>query len=94
MNYILIMLAEKSFRRRTDRKSLGETVLSANCYPSALGSKALNVILLALKKALRNKHWHINVLVSELFKSRVKIVLNILPDSVSVRTDHHTALYA
>ena len=94
MNNTLIVLAEKCLRGRTNYKSLGKSVLPAYGYDRALGRKSRNVILFLLKQGFGNKHWHINVLVSELFKSRVKIVLNILPNSVSVRTDHHTALYA
>ena len=94
MNYIFIVIAEKCFRGRTNYKALSELILSTHGNYCALGSKACNVILFLLQKALRDKHRHINVLVTELLEARVKIVLNVLPDSVAVRTDDHTALNA
>jgi hypothetical protein len=94
MNYIFIMLAEKSLGRGTNRKTLGKSVLTAKGYPSALGSKALNVVLLFLKKAFGDKHRHIYIFYACFFKATVKVFLDIFPDAVAVGTDNHTALNA
>ena len=92
MNNIAVMLAEKRFGGGTDAKSFGQNILTADRHPCALGSKALNVILFALKERFGNKHRHINILVTEPLELSVKYVLDILPDGVAVGTDYHAAL--
>ena len=94
LNDILVVLAEKSLGGRTDDKSFGELVLSADGYDRALGSKARNVIGFLLQKRLGDEHRHIYVLVTELLELGVKDALDILPDRVSVGADDHTSLNA
>ena len=94
LNYILKVIAEQSLRGRTDDKTLAELIVTADGNDSALGSKALNVILLLLKQALGNKHRHIYVLVTKLLEAAVKLSLYILPDSVAVGADDHASLNA
>ena len=88
------MLAEKRFRSGSYAKSLFKLFTSAVCYPRALGRKALDMLFFFFKKAFGDKHRHINVFVTRLFKAFVKNALNILPDSIAVRPYNHTALYA
>ena len=88
------MLAEKRLRCRAHAKPVLELFVSAVSYPRNLGSKALNVIFFFLQKALGDKHRHTNILVTQRLETRVKVFLNVLPDSVAIRSDDHTALYA
>ena len=91
---LFIVLAEKCFGCRANGKTLGELFLTADSYPSALGSKALDVVFFLLQKAFGNKHGHVNVLMACFLKASVQVGLNKLPDSVAVGADHHAALYA
>ena len=91
---ILVMLAEERLGGRAHDKALGEMILSADSNYSTFGRKAVDVILLLLEQAFGDKHRHIYVLVSESLESCVEVVLDILPNSVSVGADDHTALNA
>ena len=94
MDYILIVIAEQRLGGRAHAHTLLQLVISAVCYPCYLGSKALNVLLLLIKKRLGNKERHVNILMSRHLKARIKNLLNILPDSVSVGTIDHATLNA
>ena len=94
MDNLLVVFAEKCFRRRTNAKSLLKLFASAVCYPCNLGSKALNVVLFLLEQAFGDKHRHTNVFVSRFLEHTVKNALNILPDSIAVGSYNHTALNA
>ena len=91
---LFIMLTEKSFRCRTDAKTLLKLFLTAYSNPCTFGGKALNMVFFFLQKTFGNKHRHINILVTCFFETAVKVSLNIFPDSISVGADNHTALYA
>ena len=88
-----IVLAEQRFGGRTDCQTLGQLVLTANGDPSALGCKALNVILFLLKQGLGDQHGHVHVLVTRSLKSCVQILLDIFPDRIAVGTDDHAAVH-
>ena len=52
------------------------------------------MVFLLLEKAFRDKHRHVYILHANRFKSAVQFLLDVLPDRVAGRFDHHTALYA
>ena len=92
MDYVRVVLAEESLRSRADAKSVLKLLITAVSYPCNLRSKALNVILFLLEKALRDEHRHTNILVTCSLEHTVEDTLHILPYSVAIRTYYHTAL--
>ena len=64
MDNLLVVFAEKCFRRRTNAKSLLKLFASAVCYPCNLGSKALNVILFLFEETFGDEHRHTNIFMS------------------------------
>ncbi len=93
MNYISIMLAEKSLGSRSDAELFGEFLGSADSDPRAFGRKSLYMILFFLQKALGDKQGHVNILMSRFLKTLVHLLLDKLPYCVAVGTYNHTALY-
>ena len=87
------MLAEQSFRGRTDAEPFLKLFASAVCDPCNLRCKAFNMILLLLEETFGNKHRHTDILVSGILEHSVKNALNVFPDCVAVWTDYHAALY-
>ena len=94
MDYILIVIAEQRLGGRAHAHTLLQLVIPSVCHPCDLRSKALYMLLLLIKKRLGNKERHVNILMSCRLKARIKNLLNILPDSVSVGTIDHAALNA
>ena len=94
LNNVFIMLAKQGFRCRPHDQPLRQRSLSSDCNNGTFRRKALHMILFFLQKAFRDKHRHIDVFVSKLFESFIKIMLDVFPDCVAVRTDHHTSLHA
>ena len=88
------MLTEKSLGCRTNAKPVLELFVSAVSYPRNFRRKAFNVVFFFLQKALGDKHRHADILVTQCLETSVKVFLNVLPDSVAIRSDDHTALYA
>ena len=88
------MLAEESLGGRTNTEPVLKLLISSVSYPCNFRSKALNVILFLLKKAFRNEHRHTNVFVAGFLEHSIKDMLNVLPDSIAVRANYHTALNA
>ena len=93
MDLLGIQVAEQGFRSRTYTKSLLKRLQSSVGYPGYFRGKSLYMILFLLKKAFRNKHGKINILHTGLFKPSVQLMLDIFPDRISCRFDHHTAFY-
>ena len=94
LDLLLIKIAEQSLRGRTHTETLLKRIQSAVSYPCNLRRKALYVILFFLKKRLRNKHRHVNILNACFFESSVQLILDVFPDGIAGRLDHHAALYA
>ena len=88
------MLTEECLGSRTDTKSVLQLLISAVSYPCDFGSEALNMVLFLLEKAFGDEHRHTNILVACSLEHTVKDSLDILPDSIAVGTDDHTALDA
>ena len=91
---ISIVLAEQSLGSRSYAESVLKLLASAVSYPCNFGSKALNVILFLLEKALGDKHRHTNILVTQCLETGIEYLLYVLPDSVAIGSYYHTALYA
>ena len=92
LDLFLVEIAEQSLRSRAHAKSLLKRIKAAMSHPCNLRSKTFYMILLFIKKRLRDKDRHVNVLYTSLFKSAVKLMLDILPDRITCRFDRHTAL--
>lgn len=61
------------------------------CHPCYLRCESLNMILFLLEQALRDEQRHIYVLYTGLFKTAVKLLVDVLPDCVTCRFDDHAA---
>ena len=93
LDLFLIEIAEQGLGSRTYAKTLLKLVKSAMGNPCNFRCKSFYVIFLFVQKGLWNKHWHIYILYACLFKSAVKLFLDVLPDCISCRFDCHTAFY-
>ena len=92
LDLFLVEIAEQSLGSRTYAKSLLKQIKTAMSYPCNLRGKTFYMIFLFIKKRLRDKDRHVNVLYTGFFKSAVKLMLDILPDRITCRFDRHTAL--
>ena len=88
------MVAEKRLGGRADAQALGQLLGAADRDPRALGGKALDVVLFLLQQAFRDEHRHRDVLVAAVLEHPVKLLLNILPNGIAVRTQDEQSLYA
>lgn len=66
---------------------------SSVCHPRNFRCKPFHMILFFLQKTLRNKHRKVYILYTCLLKSAIQFMLDILPDCISCRFDHHTPFY-
>ena len=64
------------------------------CHPRNLGRKALNMVLLHIEQALRDKHRKIYILHSRSLEPLIHLLLDQLPDCVACGLEHHASLYA
>ena len=87
------MLAKQRFRGRAYTQALRQLLLSAVRHPGHLRRKALDMVLFLLEQALGDKHRHLHVLMPQLFKARVKDMLNIFPDRAAVRAYNHASAH-
>ena len=92
LDLFLVEITEQSLGSRTHAKSLLKRIKTAMSHPCNLRGKTFYMIFLFIKKRLRDKDRHINILYTGLFKSAVKLMLDILPDRITCRFDRHTAL--
>ena len=90
-NLFLIEIAEQSLGSRTHAKSLLKRIKTAMSHPCNLRGKTFYMIFLFIKKRLRDKDRHINILYTGLFKTTVKLFLNVLPDRITCRFDDHAS---
>ena len=81
---VLIVLAEQGLAGGVDGVPLLQLFAAAIGHPSALGGKALHVILLLLEQTLRDEGGQIYVLVSQLLELIVQDALDVLPDGIAV----------
>ena len=94
VDILCIKITEQGLRSRTDAHPLLQRLQAAVGHPGHLRGKAFHMILLLLEQTLRDKNGHVYVLNSGRLKPAVQLCLDILPDRVAVRLDHHASLYA
>ena len=94
VDYVGIVVAKQRLGGRSYAEPLLQPLASAVSHPCNLGSKALDMVLLLIKKALGYEHRHTDILMPKLFKPSVQNPLDILPYGVAVGSYYHTALYA
>jgi hypothetical protein len=84
--------ADDRFRGRPDDQLLLEIFRASLRHPRHLWRKAFDVLGFAHDQAFGNEQREVRVDVPGLFESAIEVLLYQLPDGVSVRPDHHTAL--
>ena len=108
MNPVLICIPDNSLRSRTYNQFLLELSCWVNlntalillcaqavvCYHSTLLSKTLNVLGLFREERLWDEQWEVCVLCTSFLKHLVELLLHLLPDSVTIRLNYHTATYS
>ena len=94
VDIVLIKIAEKRLRCGPHAQTLLQFRQTAVRHPGHLRCKTLHVILLFLKKALRDEHGHINIFYARLLEPLVQLLLDQLPDRVAVGFNRHTSLHA
>ena len=91
MNHVFIVLTEQRLRGGADAVPLLQLFAAAHGHPGALRRKALHMVLLLLEQAFRNEHRQVHVLVAGGLEALIHLVLDILPDGVTVgAVDEHT----
>ena len=88
------MIAEKGLGGGTDAQTLAQLLAAADGDPCTLGSEALNMVLFLLKQAFGDKHGHGNIAVTVALEHAVEHLLDIFPNSITVRTQDEAALDA
>ena len=56
--------------------------------------RSMQAIEEALAELKRKLHRHVNILNACFFESSVQLILDVFPDGIAGRLDHHAALYA
>ena len=87
-----VHLADDGLRGRTDDQLFGELLPACVRDDGDLGSKALDVLGLALQIALGDQQGEIGVLMAGRLETLIHLLLNDLPDGVTVGPDDHRAL--
>src|SRR5574344_1827451 len=108
VNPILISIPNDCFRSRSDDEFLLQLGSRVNHnlrtilihlqtvvgdYRALLG-KTLNVFGLLAEKRLGDKQRQIGIDVTSFLKTAIKLSLHLLPDSIAIRLDYHTASYS
>ncbi len=78
-------------RGRTDDERLLELLAPGVGDNRQFRSEPLDVLGLAMDEALRDEEGEVGVLVSRLLDEAIQSLLDLLPDRVPVRPDHHAA---
>ncbi len=86
------MLAEQSLGSGADGILLLQTLHTAVGDPGALGSEALDVVLLLLQQAFGDQQRHVDILHTLLLEFLIHDILDILPDGIAIRTVNEHAL--
>ena len=87
-----IEIRKQRLRRRPHAHALFQLLGAPMCHPGNLRREALDMILLLLEQALRNQARQVDILHSGLLEPAVQLILDVLPDRVSRRLDHHESL--
>ena len=93
MDISLIKIAKQGFRSGPYTHSLCKRGKPAMGHPGHLRRETLHMVLFLLQKAFRNKHRHIYVFHSYSFEPFVQPPLDIFPDCIACRLDHHAPFY-
>ena len=108
INPVLISIPDDGFRSRANNqfffqfsfrvydypttvRSIFQTMV---CYYCTLLCKTFHMFRFTAEERLRNQQRKIGIHVSRFLKHIVQLTLHFLPDSVSVRFDHHTATHS
>ena len=94
LNCLAPDITEQCLRCRTDTESFLKFFQSTMCYPCNFRCKSFDMILFFLKKAFRDHNRKVYILYSCLFETCIQVLLNILPQSISVRKVVHTSFNA
>ena len=85
--------ADDNFRRWTNREALGELFVAAVRHPRNFRRKALHVLRLFEQQAFRNEQREVCVFMPRRFKGRVQVLLQILPQPITVWAKHHATAH-
>ena len=87
-----IEIGKQCFRSRPHTHALLQLLRAAMRHPGNLRRKSLDMILFLLQQALRNQARQVYILNTGLLEPSVQLLLDILPDRVTGRLDHHESL--
>src|SRR5438552_3630858 len=82
-----------AWRGRPDRERLRQLLPSPARDDGDLGGEPLDVLRLLLQEAHRNEEREVGVDVAGRLDAAVQLLLDVLPDGVAVRLDHHAAAH-
>ena len=81
---VFIVFTKQGLRGGPDTIALLKLLAAAVSDPGALRGEALHMVLLLLKKALRDEHGEVDVLMARLLKLGVHDALDVLPQSIAI----------
>ena len=84
-------VADDRLRRGPDDEGLLELLAAAVGDDGELGRESLDVLRLLVEEGLGNEDGEVGVLVARLLEHAVEGRLDVLPERVAVRLDHHAA---
>ena len=94
VDVLCIKIAEQCLRSRPDAHALLQFLQSSMGYPRHLRGKSLHMVLFLLQQALGYEDRHVDILHPCLLKPSVHLLLDVLPDCVAGRLNHHASLDA
>ena len=92
LNPVAVRIPDDRFGRRPDDQRLFKLLATGVRHDRNFGSKAFHVLGFLLKKALRNEHREIRVLMPGFLEHAVERLLHFFPDGIAIGTNDHAAL--
>src|SRR5260370_41827769 len=86
-------MANNGLARRANSKRLFEFFAASTRHPCKFWSETLDMFRFFLDKTTWNEQWKVSIEYSSFFEASIHKSLNILPDSITIRSDDHTASY-
>ena len=94
MDILCVKITEQGLRGRPYAHTLLKFLQSSVGHPCHLRRKSLHMVLFLLQQTLRYKDGHVYVLHPCLLKPSVHLLLDVFPDCVAGRLNHHASLDA
>src|SRR5438067_11655736 len=86
-------MANNGLTRRANCKWLFEFFAASTHHPGKFWSESFYMFRFSLDKTTWNEQWKVGIQYPSFFEAIIHKSLNILPDSIAIRSDDHAASY-